>query len=200
MRAGKVLYVGISDTPAWVVSHANTLADWRGWTPFAGLQVPYSLLKRDIERDLLPMAQWHGLSVAAWSPLAGGILSGKYAGSGASATTGTRIAPESISDHDHDVARVVGQVADEIGASPSQVAIAWTMARSSVVHPIVGARRLEQLIDNLGALDCELPPDAISRLDAASAFNVGFPTDFITETEPWVLGQAAAVTARTDHP
>ena len=196
--AGKVLYVGISDAPAWVVSHANTLADWRGWTPFAGLQVPYSLLMRDIERDLLPMARWSGMSVAAWSPLAGGVLSGKFTG-GAATTGGTRIAPESISDHDHNVVRVVGDVADEIGASRSQVAIAWTMARSSVVHPILGARRLEQLIDNLGALGCELPPDAMSRLDAASGFNVGFPTDFITETEPWVLGQGAAVTPRTDH-
>ncbi len=199
VRAGKVLYVGISDTPAWVVSHANTLADWRGWTPFAGLQVPYSLLKRDIERDLLPMAEWTGLSVAAWSPLGGGVLSGKFTGSSATATTGARIAPESISDHDHNVARVVGEVAAEIGASPSQVAIAWTMVHSGAVHPILGARRLEQLIDNLGALDCELPPDAIARLDAASEFNVGFPTDFIAETEPWVLGQAAAVTDRTAH-
>ena len=78
VRAGRVLYVGVSDTPAWIVSQANTLADWRDWTAFAGLQVPYSLLQRDIERELLPMAESFGMTVAAWSPLAGGILSGKF--------------------------------------------------------------------------------------------------------------------------
>ncbi len=78
VRSGKVLYVGISDAPAWVVSRANTLAEWRGWSPFAALQVPYSLLSRDAERELLPMAETLGMSVAAWSPLHNGVLSGKY--------------------------------------------------------------------------------------------------------------------------
>jgi aryl-alcohol dehydrogenase-like predicted oxidoreductase len=89
VRAGKVLYVGISDTPAWVVARANTLAEWRGWTPFAGLQVPYSLVKRDIERDLLPMAEAFGMTVAAWSPLAGGVLSGKFTRPGQVEACGT---------------------------------------------------------------------------------------------------------------
>jgi aryl-alcohol dehydrogenase-like predicted oxidoreductase len=191
VRAGKVLYVGISDTPAWVVARANTLADLRGWTSFAGLQVPYSLLQRDIERELLPMAQAFGMTVAAWSPLGGGVLSGKFT-SGRPVDAGTRIAADSISDHDRAVARAVQDVADDLGASPSQVAIAWTMARSSSVHPIVGARRLDQLVDNLGAVDVPLPDDAVARLEAATGFEVGFPTDFIAETGPWVLGEASA--------
>jgi aryl-alcohol dehydrogenase-like predicted oxidoreductase len=190
VRSGKVLYIGISDTPAWVVARGNTLAEWRGWTAFAGLQVPYSLLQRDIERDLLPMAEAFGMSVAAWSPLGGGVLSGKFTRSG-DTEAGTRIDPSSITEHDHSVARAVQEVADEIGASPSRVAIAWTMARSASIHPIVGARRLDQLADNLGAVDVALPPDASERLAQATGFAPGFPTDFIAETGGWVMGEAS---------
>jgi aryl-alcohol dehydrogenase-like predicted oxidoreductase len=190
VRAGKVLHVGISDTPAWVVSQANTLADWRGWTPFVALQVPYSLLQRDIERDLLPMAEAFGMTVAAWSPLGGGVLSGKYTKPGGP-EAGTRIAADAVSEHDRAVARVVQEVADHLGATPSQVAIAWTMARSPAVHPIVGARRVDQLLDNLAALDCVLPDEAVRRLDGATGFVAGFPTDFITETGPWVFGESS---------
>ena len=187
VRAGHVLYVGISDTPAWVVARANTLAELRGWTAFAGLQVPYSLLQRDVERELLPMAVAFGMTVAAWSPLAGGVLSGKFTRPGG-AESGTRIAADSLGDHDRAVALAVQEVADGIGASPSQVALAWVMSRSNRVHPIVGARRLDQLVDNLGAVDCSLPGDAVARLDAAAPFVAGFPTDFIAETGPWVFG------------
>jgi aryl-alcohol dehydrogenase-like predicted oxidoreductase len=190
VRAGKVLYVGISDTPAWVVSRANTLAQWRGWTGFAGLQVPYNLLNRDIERDLLPMAESYGMSVAAWGPLASGVLSGKFTRPGG-VTTGTRVAPESISERDHAVARAVQEVADELGATSSQVAIAWIRARSPAVHPIVGARSVEQLRDNLGAADLTLPDEAVARLTGATDFVAGFPHDFIAQTEAWVFGEAA---------
>src|SRR3954469_22784444 len=99
VRAGKVLYLGISDTPAWVVARGNTLAEWRGTTSFSALQVPYNLLKRDIERDLLPMAEAFGMSVAAWSPLGGGVLSGKYTRPGA-VEQGTRLNAESLSERD----------------------------------------------------------------------------------------------------
>jgi len=189
VRAGKVLYVGISDAPAWVVARANTLADWRGWSPFVGLQVPYSLLQRDIERELLPMAHSLGLGVTTWSPLAGGALSGKYSrpqGPGA----GTRLTADSLSPHDLAVARVVQDVADSLGVSPSQVAIAWTISRSRSIHPILGARRLDQLVDNLAATDLALPSEALQRLDDATVFVAGFPTDFITQTSPWVFGAA----------
>ncbi|MEV3921299.1 aldo/keto reductase [Actinomadura coerulea] len=187
VQAGKVLYVGISDAPAWVVAHANTLAQWRGWSRFIALQVPYSLLKRDIERDLLPMAETLGLGVTAWSPLAGGVLSGKYTRPG---TAGGRLAGASLSDGDHAVARVVGEVADELGTTPARVAIAWTMSRSPIVHPIIGARTTDQLRDDLAAVDLTLPPEIVARLTEATGFTPGFPSDFIAETSPWVFGSA----------
>jgi aryl-alcohol dehydrogenase-like predicted oxidoreductase len=190
VRAGRILYVGISDTPAWLVARANTLAQWHGWSAFAGLQVPYSLLQRDIERDLLPMAEHLGLAVAAWSPLAGGILSGKFTGA-QDPGPGTRISPDSVSDHQRRVAETLQAVARDLGATPSQTAIAWIQGRSPAVCPIIGARRLDQLRDNLGAAGLELPPEAAARLDEAAAFDPGFPADFIRETSPWVFGAAA---------
>lgn len=190
VRAGKILYVGISDAPAWLVSRANTLAEWRGWTPFAGLQVPYSLLRRDIERELLPMAEAFGMTVAAWGPLAGGVLSGKFTRPGGVATS-TRVAPETVSARDHATARAVLDVADDLGATASQVAIAWTRARSRAIHPIIGARNVEQLTDNLGVIDLVLPDDAVQRLAGATEFDVGFPTDFLDDTNPWVFGEAS---------
>jgi aryl-alcohol dehydrogenase-like predicted oxidoreductase len=186
VRSGKVLYVGISDAPAWLVSRANTLAEWRGWTPFAGLQVPYNLLRRDVERELLPMAQAFGMSVAVWGPLAGGVLSGKFTG-GAPVAPGTRIAPGSVTGRDHAAARVVLEVAAELGVTASQVALAWTMARSRAVHPIVGASHPGQLRDNLGATAVTLPPEAVERLEAAVPFEVGFPVDFIGGVSDAVL-------------
>src|SRR5215470_2128151 len=184
--AGKVLYIGISDSPAWVVSRANTLADWRGWTPFVGLQVPYSLLQRDIERELLPMSGELGLSVAAWSPLARGLLSGKFTRSTPSGPT--RVRPEDATEQEMRVAREVDAVADELGASSSQVALAWTMARHPHLHPIVGARRIEQLTDNLAAADLALPDAAVRRLDEVSAIDLGFPTAFINSMDRFVYG------------
>ncbi|TWF77212.1 aryl-alcohol dehydrogenase-like predicted oxidoreductase [Pseudonocardia hierapolitana] len=189
VRAGKILYVGISDAPAWVVARANTLAQWRDWTPFAGLQVPYSLLQRDIERELLPMAEAFGMSVAAWAPLASGRLAG-----------GSRRAdPAAFTPRDKAAAEAVRAVAAELGATPAQVAIAWTRSRSAAVHPLVGVSRVEQLAENLGALDLVLPADAVARLEAAVEFERGFPADFIAECEPspFVFGDhATAVVGR----
>jgi aryl-alcohol dehydrogenase-like predicted oxidoreductase len=189
IRAGKILYVGISDTPAWVVSRANTLAELRGWSPFVGLQVPYSLLQRDIERELLPMAAGLDLSVAAWGPLAGGVLSGKFT-AGAPPSEPTRVAAESIGDRERTVALLVTEIAAELGVSPAQVAIAWIMARSPTLHPIIGARRLDQLVDNLGAAQIVLPAEVCDRLDAATAIELGFPAEFIAGTASWVYGEA----------
>ena len=189
VRAGRVLSVGISDAPAWVVARANTLAQWRGWAPLAGLQVPYSLVQRDIERELLPVAEAFGMTVAAWSPLAGGILSGKFTRPGGPGP-GTRIDPASLTPRQRHIAQTVRQVADDLGATPSQVALAWTMARSPAVHPIVGARRVDQLLENLGSLDVELPGDAAKRLEDAADFDIGFPAAFITEASGWVFGAA----------
>jgi aryl-alcohol dehydrogenase-like predicted oxidoreductase len=188
VRAGKVLYVGISDVPAWVVSRANTLAEWHGWSPLIGLQVPYSLLQRDIERELLPMAEAMGIGVTAWSPLAGGVLSGKYTRPADDAAT--RLDRSKIDDRSHAVAKAVQAVADEIGATPSQVAIAWTMHRSPAVTPIIGARSVEQIRDNLGAAGVRLTPEQMTTLEASTEFSLGFPHDFIDEIGPWVFGKA----------
>jgi len=181
VRAGKVLYVGISDAPAWVVSRANTLAQWRDWAPFVGLQVPYNLLQRDIERELLPMAEAFGMTVAAWSPLAHGLLAGKH--------TGT----DEIGARERAAVRAVREVADELGLTPAQVAIAWTRAASRAVHPLIGASSLRQLKDNLGAVGVVLPAEAVQRLSTAVQFTAGFPADFIAECEsaPWVAGVSA---------
>jgi aryl-alcohol dehydrogenase-like predicted oxidoreductase len=187
VRSGKVLYVGISDAPAWVVARGQTLAEWHGWTPLTALQVPYNVLDRDIERELLPMAESLGLGVTAWSPLAGGILSGKYS---KNSTGKTRLDPAKIDDRQQRAAGEVRAVADEIGATPSQVAIAWTAARSNVIVPIIGARSLEQLTDNLGAKDVTLTNEQVDRLTGATAFERGFPHDFIDGIAPWVFGKA----------
>ncbi|MBK1786322.1 aldo/keto reductase [Prauserella sp. ASG 168] len=175
VRAGKILHVGISDAPAWWISRANTLAQWRDWTPFSAVQVPYNLLWRDIERELLPMAEELGLSVTTWNPLAGGVLSGRYLDGG----TGSRVDPAAITEREHAAARVVRDVAHELGATPSQVAVAWLLASSPAVHPILGPRTPAQLHDLLGAVDVELPADAVARLRAAAPFERGFPADFL---------------------
>jgi aryl-alcohol dehydrogenase-like predicted oxidoreductase len=185
VRAGKVLYVGISDAPAWVVARANTLAQWRDWTPFAGVQVPYSLLNRDVERELLPMAESLGLSVAAWAPLAAGKLSG---------SPGRRAGE--LTAKEQAVLDTVRAVGTELGASPAQVALAWTRARFPSVLPLVGASRPEQLTDNLGALDLTLPAEAVARLAAATGFELGPLADFTGESEvsPFVFGDAVTST------
>lgn len=187
VTAGKVLYIGLSDAPAWVLAQANTLADWRGWTPFSALQVRYNLSDRDAEREVIPAAESLGLSVAAWGPLGGGLLSGKFSGS-AAVEEGTRVDAASLNERQRSVATAVSELAQELGVTPAQVAIAWTMSRSRSVHPILGARRPEQLADNLGALDLTLTDEARQRLEAAADFDIGFPSNFIDETQGFVYG------------
>ncbi|GAA0567207.1 aldo/keto reductase [Paractinoplanes ferrugineus] len=192
VRAGKVLYVGISDAPAWVIARGQTLAELRGWSPFTALQMPYNVIDRDIERELLPMAESLGLAVTAWSPLAGGILSGKYTAAehtAAPAGSPTRLDPASLDERQLAAAAAVQRVADEIGATPSQVAIAWTAARSPAIVPIVGARSLTQLRDNLGALDVTLTAAQVDALAGATDFKLGFPHDFVNGIAPWVFGK-----------
>jgi aryl-alcohol dehydrogenase-like predicted oxidoreductase len=188
VRAGKILYVGISDVPAWVVARGQTLAEWHGWSPFVGLQVPYNVIDRDIERELLPMAESLGIGVTAWSPLAGGVLSGKFTRPGG-ATGPSRTDPASLGERQLTAAKAVQAVADEVGATPSQVAIAWTAARSRSIVPIIGARSSEQLTDNLGAVDVTLTPSQVTALADATDFQRGFPHDFIDGIAPWVFGK-----------
>jgi aryl-alcohol dehydrogenase-like predicted oxidoreductase len=187
VRSGKVLYIGISDAPAWLVSRANTLAEWRGWTPFAGLQVPYSLLRRDVERELLPMAQAYGMSVAAWGTLERGILSGRYNDPAAEAS---RVSPGSLTERERTMGKAVAEVAGELGATASQVALAWMTRRG--VHPIIGASSAGQLQDNLGASGLALAEEVVRRLESAVDFQLGFPRDFVEEVDrsPAVYGEA----------
>lgn len=180
---GQVLYVGISDTPAWQVAQAVTVADLRGWTRFAGLQVPYSLVERTVERELLPMACSLELTVTAWSPLGDGLLTGRY-GTGRPLPEGTRIAgigaTHRLSEQNLRIADAVNEIAAAHGASAAQIAIAWVRAQQdkSVIVPIVGARTPAQFSENLGALDVELSQTDLDRLDEISRIELGFPHDF----------------------
>jgi aryl-alcohol dehydrogenase-like predicted oxidoreductase len=189
VRTGKVLYVGISDAPAWVVSKSNTLADLRGWTPYVGLQIEYSLLERTVERELLPMAADFGLSILAWSPLRKGILSGKYLPENADAAANGRMNSPTMKDigvsaEDPAADAVVREtvaVANELGVSPAQVALAWLRTRSAPVIPIIGARKLTQFEDNLRSLNVALSSEQRERLDRVSAVPMGFPHHYYKE-------------------
>jgi aryl-alcohol dehydrogenase-like predicted oxidoreductase len=183
VRQGKILHAGVSDMAAWAVARANTLAELRGWTPFVGLQIEYSLVERTVERDLLPMAEALGLGVTAWSPLGGGVLTGKYkSGQAQDARYGTEMMRQHMpsTDRTASVVEAVQAVAREVGRSPAQVALAWLRQRPVPVIPIVGARRLEQFRDNLVCLDLRLSEAQVARLDAASRVELGFPHDFYT--------------------
>ncbi len=180
VRAGKILYVGVSDTPAWIIAKANTLAELRGWSPFIALQVEYSLRQRTPERDLIPMAQHFDIGVTAWSPLGGGVLTGKY-NKGGEVDSGGRL-PKGAKESDLKIAQAVLDVAHEIGRPASQVALNWLRQQDSRfggVIPIVGARKTEQLKDNLACLEFELAPEHLKQLDEASAIELGFPHDFL---------------------
>ena len=179
---GKVLYVAASDLPAWQVSRANMLAELRGWAPFIGLQIEYSLAERTPERDLLPMADELGLGVVAWSPLAGGVLTGKHL-SGSNGAS--RKKAEDISPRNRAIADKVVGIAKEIGRSPSQVALAAIRSekRFGDIIPILGARTRDQLVDNLGCLDLELSDAHLTSLREVSAIELGFPHDMLASAQ-----------------
>lgn len=179
---GKVLYLGVSNTPAWVVARSNTLAELRGWSPFVAMQLEYNLIERDIERELLPMAQALDLSVAAWSPLASGILSGKYGNpSNTESKRLDKMPLKQLNDRHLEIARGVGELADETGKHSVQVALNWLRAKPKVI-PLIGARTLDQLRDNLACLDFRLTPEQIARLDEISAIDLGYPANFLKKT------------------
>jgi aryl-alcohol dehydrogenase-like predicted oxidoreductase len=178
VRLGKVLYLGISDTPAWVVAQLQTLAAARGWSTFAGLQIEYSLVQREVERELIPMARGLGLGVLAWGPLGAGVLSGKYANQ---SPDGERRLAE-VDPARLAIARTVADVARELGLSSSVVALAWLRAQGSVI-PILGGRTAQQLADNLACLDAELPAAAMAQLNEASHVARGFPHDFLDSAD-----------------
>lgn len=189
IRAGKVQYVAISDTPAWRVAQMQAIADLRGWSPLIALQIEYSLIERTGERDLIPMAGAMGLGVIPWSPLASGVLTGKYgrsdleAGSGEAGAVGTRrnvaAASGALTARGLDIADVVRSIADETGRTASQVALAWVLSNPAVAAPLIGARTTGQVEDNLGALEVRLDAGHLARLEEVSRPVLGFPHDFL---------------------
>jgi aryl-alcohol dehydrogenase-like predicted oxidoreductase len=188
VRQGKVLYIGVSDAPAWWIAQANTLADLCGWSQFVGLQIEYSLVERTVERELIPMAKAFNIGVTAWSPLSGGLLSGKYHGQGSG--DGGRFSNDMMKQfrpEETRAARVVAAVktvADQIGKSMAQVALAWLRYRPVPVIPIIGARKLSQLQDNLASLDVSLSSDQLKLLGDASKIDLGFPGEMYAKELP----------------
>lgn len=185
VRAGKILHIGISNAPAWVVASANTLAVERGLTPFTALQLHYNLAERSIEPEYLPMADALGLAVTAWSPLAGGLLTGKYlgehgGGEGARRLDGPRGA-RTLTERNRALSEGVVRVAQRIGCNPAQVALAWLQQRDGRrVIPIIGARTLSQLQDNLGALTLALDAAQIAELDALAPPALTYPASLLS--------------------
>ncbi|MFE9008110.1 aldo/keto reductase [Streptomyces sp. NPDC007875] len=188
VRQGKILYVAICNAPAWQVSRMQTIADLRGWSPLVALQIEYNLIERTGERDLIPMAREMGLGVLPYSPLAGGVLTGKYSRDDLTAANvasddGTRksfnLALGTLTERNLAIADVVKEVATELGVTPAQVGLAWTLRNPTVTAPIIGARTPAQLEDNLGALEVDLTAAHLARLDEASAIGLGFPHDML---------------------
>lgn len=177
VSSGMVHYIGVSDTPAWVVSQANTMAELRGWNRFVGLQIEYSLIQRTPERDLLPMAKAFDLAVTPWGAIGGGALTGKYL-----KNESGRV-PDSSSrrnERNNAIAREVMAVAEKLGVTAAQVAVNWVRQRNQLLIPILGARTPAQLQDNLGCLSFTIPPDQMQRLNESSAIELGFPHDFLS--------------------
>lgn len=181
VRAGKILYVGVSDTPAWIVSRANMLAELRGWSRFVGLQIRYNLVDRAAERDLLPMARALDLAVTPWNVLGAGILTGKY--NQKETAQGRAANWKEIPPYQLKVAETVMEVAKEIGCSPAQVALSWVRQQPGVIIPLLGATKVTQLQENIDSLKVTLDAVQLARLDAVSKIELGFPHDFLASDE-----------------
>ena len=182
VRAGKVRYLGFSDTPAWKVARAQTLAEFRGLAPLIALQLEYSLLERTIEGELIPAAQALGLGLTPWSPLKGGVLTGKYQKGQENKPGRGDWVNSHLNDRAWSVLAVLQRIAERRHISPSQAAIAWCLRRPMVTSPIIGARTLEQLRDNLAALSAQLSPEDMTELNDATKPTLNFPFDFNTGT------------------
>jgi len=190
VEQGKVRYLGFSDTPAWKVAQAQTMARLRAWSPLIALQIEYSLLQRTVEGELVPMARELGLGITPWGPLRGGALSGKYkradqgkheAGRGARVTS-------YLHDRTYDLLELMEGIAKELGTTVARVALAWVQGRPGVASTIIGARTLEQLDDNLGALDVALTAAHVEALDKATTPALPFPTDMIGAVPTFTFG------------
>lgn len=180
VRSGKVLHIAISDTPAWIISRSDAIADLRGWTAFAGIQMEYSLITRDAERELLPMARELDLAVTAWAPLAGGALTGKYLNKNDSPKR-LKEGSKRLNENSILIAKEVGKIADEIGCSAGNVALRWVMNQKGIIIPVVGARNVKQIEDNLKCLEVKLSDEQLNRLNEVSKIELGFPHEFLMQ-------------------
>jgi aryl-alcohol dehydrogenase-like predicted oxidoreductase len=179
--SGKVRYIGFSDTPAWKVAQAQTIASLRGWAPLVALQIEYSLVERTVEGELIPMAREMGLGVTPWSPLKSGVLSGKYTRANAAsvkADRGERVT-QNLGEKVYSIIDELIAIGKELGRSPASIALAWVQGRPGVASTIIGARRMDQLEQNLAALDVTLSRDQVARLDKLSKPTLGFPMQFL---------------------
>jgi len=183
VRAGKVRYFGLSDHPAWVCAQAQYEARLHNWSPIVALQIEYSLRQRTVEGELMPMARALGMGVTPWSPLAGGVLTGKYTRDKRPEEGRSSSGWINPTERDYDIIDVLVDVAEKVGATPAQVALKWVQDRPGVTSTIIGARTLEQLDANLAALDVDLPDDQRARLDEVSAQPQAFPYDFVNNVK-----------------
>ncbi|WP_425955588.1 aldo/keto reductase [Xylanimonas sp. McL0601] len=199
VRAGKIRYAGLSNVPAWYATRAQSYAEAHGLTPFVTVQLPYSLADRGIEAEYVPMAQTLGMGLAAWSPLAGGLLTGKYRrtadGVAGEGRIGNPDAPgRPVNEHDWAVIDALRDVAAEVRRPMAQVALAWSLAQPAVTSLIVGASSVTQLDSSLAALDLQLPNDALLRLDQASAPGHRAAYGMFTpEYQSWVVSPGLAI-------
>lgn len=178
VRSGKVLYTGISDSPAWVIAKANAIAEERHWTRFNAIQVEYNLIERTSERELIPMAEEEKLSVLAWSPLAGGLLSGKYSSKKEKQKDGSRLEGNPrLNEQNLTIADTLIEIAGEINIPPATAALAWVRRNPNII-PIVGAKKREQLKQNLDCINYSLNDEQLERLEEISGIKLGFPHDF----------------------
>jgi aryl-alcohol dehydrogenase-like predicted oxidoreductase len=186
VEAGKVRYIGFSDTHAWKVARAQSVAEFRGWAPLIALQIEYSLLERTVEGELIPMARALGLGVTPWSPLRSGVLSGKYSRNHMKAESPGRAdwVARNANEHTYRVLDVLANVARRRDTTPARAALAWVLSRPGVTSPILGARTEAQLDDNLAAIDLKLAPEDIAALDAVTSPKLNFPTKFLTAAVP----------------
>jgi aryl-alcohol dehydrogenase-like predicted oxidoreductase len=181
VQAGKVRYLGISDTPAWKTTQAQLIAQFRGWTPFIGLQIEYSLLERTVEGELIPMGIELGMGVTPWSPLRGGILSGKYTRENAGKAEVSKRGWNAgyLTDRAYDVIEALAQVAKSLDTTSARVALSWVQNRPGVSSTIIGARTLAHLDDNIAALDVKLTPEQSTKLDQLTTPTLNFPAPFL---------------------
>jgi aryl-alcohol dehydrogenase-like predicted oxidoreductase len=188
VRAGKVRYLGVSDTPAWKIVEANLIARFRGWSSFVGLQIEYSLLQRTVEQELVPMAGEFGLGITPWSPLSGGALSGKYTRANAGRREGDRGALLDVNEKTYDVVDELEIIAKAHDTSVASVALAWVHAQPGVTSIIIGARRMSQFEENIRALEVTLTGEELARLDAITAPTLGFPQSMLPMAPSMING------------